>query len=118
MPKLLLTCAFLVVGLTANLQADEPVLLRYKGVKGDKTFYRTVAEQKQTMTVNDTKFDITGTTEDISSRTVEEVDGDQLRFKIKNERLKAKSKMGPIGEFTFDSRSTERDKGSGIGAML
>jgi hypothetical protein len=107
------------VCLACTAQAQEPILLRYKLQKGDKAYFRSTSELKQTQSVMGNKLDNTSTQEDFSSRLVEDVNADGVaQLAIKTERLKAKSNFAQLGEVSFDSTSTERDKGSTLGAAV
>lgn len=108
----------LVAGLFAgNLSAQET--FRYKQEKGQKLIYRTSTEMTQTQTVLNMKIENTMSNESISSRTVEDIAADgTVKFNVKTELFKVKSKFGPLGEFKFDSKSTERERGSVIADAL
>jgi len=41
-----------------------------------------------------------------------------FKLTVKGERLKVKAKFGPLGDYVFDSQSTERDKSSMLGAAV
>lgn len=105
-----------VVGLLALLvpaRADEPVLLKYKLAKGDTLIYKTDQESKQTQTILGNKNETTITQETIMLRTVDNVDSlGTATLKTKADRRKVK--FGK--DFVFDSKSTERDTTSEVGA--
>jgi hypothetical protein len=74
---------------------------------------------KQTQTLmtmklqNDFKQDV------ITSRIIESIDPQGIAtIKLKAERRKVTSELGPLGKYEFDSQSTERDTGSAIGTSL
>ncbi len=102
----------LLVFLT-QARAEEPVLLQYKFAKGDKLIYKTAQETKQTQTILSNKIETATLHESIMLRTVDEVDAQgTATLKTKAERRKV-----TIGkDFVFDSKSTERDTTSEIGA--
>src|SRR5665213_144981 len=101
-------------GLMGSLLADEPVLLRYKFAPGDKLIYKTGQESKQTQTVLNMKMENVATHETIILRNVDTVDSEgTATLKTKAERRKLKT-----GEYLFDSKSTDRDTTSAIGAAL
>jgi hypothetical protein len=107
-----------VVG-AAAAQAAEPVLLQYKLQKGNKTYYRVATGIKQTQAIMGVNLENTISQEEFVSRTVEELDAESAaRLTAKIERLKAKHNFSQLGEVVFDSASTERDKGSLLGAAL
>src|SRR5437879_3734854 len=100
-------------GLAGLVRADEPVLLRYKLVKGDKLVYRTNMEMKQTQSMMGQKTENNMTQEAFISRFVEDVDDQgKAALKTKAERRKFKAEVAGLGKYEFDSTSTERDTGS------
>jgi len=112
-------CAALVASIGLAVHADEGVTLKYKMAKGDTTIYRTNLEMKQTQTIAGMAFDNTMNTETISSYTVDSVDEKgNYHLTIRSERLKVTAKFGMLGDYAFDSRSSERDKSSMIGAAV
>jgi hypothetical protein len=107
----------------ASARADEPVLLKYKVAKGDTRHYRTTQtmKQAQSLTVNGMtiKQDNSMKQEAIVTRVADEVGSDgKVTFLLKAERRKMTAEFGALGKFEFDSKSTDRDTGSAIGAAL
>lgn len=114
--------ALLIValGFTTLARADEPVLLAYKVRKGETTYTRIGSEMKQTQSIMGMKLNNTYTQDAVVSRVVDDVSekGD-VTYKLKAERRKVNSEMSALGgKYEFDSKSTERDTGSAIGAEL
>jgi hypothetical protein len=100
-------------------RSDEPIVLKYKAAKGDKVLYKTGFGLKQSQSIMGMKFDNTVTQETIVSRVVESVDADgQATVKLKAERRKMSSEFGALGKYEFDSKSTERDTSSAVGASV
>ena len=109
----------LVAGWTAQAQAEEPILLKYKAVKGDTLYYKTTQEMKQAQSVMGMNFDNTLKQETVVSRVVDSVDeAGNATFKVKADRRKMTAAFGALGKFEFDSKSTERDTASSIGASV
>ncbi len=110
----------LVVALAASAAvANDGVELKYKFVKGDKMVLRAKSEVKQTQTIMGQTIDNTIESEAISTVTVEDVDEKgNFHLGLKGERLKVKMNVGPLGEYVFDSQSSERDKSSVLGGAL
>ncbi len=107
--------------LAAPLPADdaEGVKLVYKFNKGEKTLFRTGGELKQVQTINNQKIETTMNTTSFGSRLVDTVDETgAARIKVKTERMTIKSSIAGQTDYEFDSKSTERDKSSAIGAAL
>lgn len=116
----------LLAGLTGGLapaDADEPVLLRFRNTKGATLHYRQKQQMKQAqsltvmgMTIKqDNKLDHSV----LLSRTVEEVaDDGSATLVVKAVERKMTADFTSLGKFTFDSTSTERDTGSGLGGPL
>jgi hypothetical protein len=101
-------------GLVASALADEPVFLRYKLAKGDKLIYKTAQESKQSQTVLNMKNETNTTHEAIIVREVDAVDSmGTVTLKTKAERRKVK-----FGDYLFDSKSTDRDTTSAVGAAI
>src|SRR5258708_17382327 len=98
--------------------AAEPVLLRYKFAKGDRLVYRNTHEEKHHQTIVDMKLDSTTKQEVVPSQVVDEIDGDGNAL-LKTKDVRRKTNMdGQQGKFDFDSKSTERDTTSEIGAAI
>jgi hypothetical protein len=74
---------------------------------------------KQTQTINNMKIENSTTQEAVMSRVVDQVDekGTAI-FKTKTEQRKVKADLGAAGKFEFDSKSTDRDTTSAIGASV
>jgi hypothetical protein len=107
----------------APVRADEPVLLKYKVAKGETLHYKNTQtmKQAQSLTVNGMtiKQDNDMKQEAILTRVADEVGSDgKVTFRLKAERRKMTAEFGALGKFEFDSKSTERDTGSQIGAAL
>jgi hypothetical protein len=103
-----------LLGLIGPALADEPVLLRYKLAKGDKLIYKTGQESKQSQTVLNMKIETATTHEAIILREVDSVDSEgTATLKTKAERRKLK-----VGDYLFDSKSTDRDTTSAVGAAV
>ena len=103
-----------VLGLLAPALADEPILLKYKLAKGDKLIYKSSQETKQTQNVLNQKIETTTVHDAIYVRNVDAVDSTgTATLKTKAERRKLK-----VGDYLFDSKSTDRDTASEIGAAV
>jgi hypothetical protein len=112
-------CAAVIASIGLAVHADDGVSLKYKLAKGDKLIYRTKSEMKQSQTIMGMAIENTMTNEGVTSYTVESVDEKgHVHVGVKGERLKVKANFGALGEFSFDSQSSERDKSSVIGAAV
>lgn len=111
---------FVVIGfLYGAAHADDGIILKHKFAQGDKLVYRSKLEMKQSQTIMGAVTENTMTNDAISSYTVESVDGmGNAKLRVKGERLKATAKFGMLGEYAFDSESSQRDKSSMIGLAL
>ena len=117
--RLAVVLGFVVSLLHAGAYADDGTALKYKLAKGDKLIYRTKMEMKQSQTIMGMALENEMTNDAISSYTVEAVDEKgNARLTVKGERLKATAKFKALGDFAFDSQSSERDKSSTIGAAM
>ena len=102
-----------------SAQADQPITLRYKMNRSDKLIYQTTSTTKITQSVNDMKFKTSMKQTEITLRTLEDVDKKgNFRLKSENKRLQIKMKVEPVGEYSFDSTSDERDSGSMLSSGL
>jgi hypothetical protein len=99
--------------------ADDAATLKYKLAKGDRVIYRTKSMMKQNQTIAGMAFENEMDTETIHSYTVDSIDekGNYV-LSVKGERLKMKAKFGALGDYSFDSQSSERDKSSTLGAAI
>ncbi len=112
--RLGLAAVIAFLGLLAPVLADEPILLRYKLGKGDKLIYKTSQETKQTQTIMGAKIETTTGHDSIMLREVDSVDlVGTATLKTKAERRKFK-----VADYQFDSKSTDRDTTSAVGAAL
>jgi hypothetical protein len=99
--------------------ADEPVTLRYKMDKEAPLIYRTATSLKQEQTVGNMQITSEVANTDVSVRTLQKVDENgNLQIQTENKLLQAKFKVDPVGEYEFDSQSTERDTGSLFGGLI
>jgi hypothetical protein len=111
-----LAAAFVLIFCTLinSLLADEPLVLRYKLGKDDKVIFKTTQQSKQVQTFMGQKIETATTQEVYASRIVDQIDDKGVAtVKAKTERRKVK-----INEFEFDSKSTERDTTSAVGAAV
>lgn len=107
---------WLVAGAQA---ADEPVLLKYKLAKGEKQYFKSAQEMTQKQSLMGMTQENTMKQEAIMSRLVDTVASDgKATLKLKAESRKMEANFGPIGKYEFDSKSTERDTSSMVGATL
>jgi len=117
-PKIVCLAACLVcVAFTA--QADDAIKFRYKMDKSYPLIYETKTEVNQTQSVNGMEFknEIKGSGVSVHTLLEEGKDGN---LKVQNEvkRITAYMKIGPLGEYKFDSKSTDNEKGSALGGAL
>jgi hypothetical protein len=99
--------------------ADDSATLKYKFARGDKLIYRTKSSMKQNQTIAGMAHDNEMESDTIQTITVDGIDDKgNFQVSIKGERIKVKAKFGVLGEFAFDSQSSDRDKSSMIGAAL
>lgn len=116
----LASCLVVLTTVIASLvQADEPVKLGYKFASDRPLIYRTKLVTEQVQTVGDQKIETKTEHSDVTVRTFESVDDDgNIRLKSQNKQIQVKVKIGASGDYAFDSKSTEREKGSALGAAL
>lgn len=109
-----------VVGMLAGMvRAEEPVTLRYRMDRNDKLIFRMHMNLTQKQAVAGQDFTTTMISDDVSVRTLLDVDDKgNLHIQSENKRLKVTAKLGPLGEYTFDSTKAERDTGGVLSAAL
>jgi len=106
-----------LVILAAGVAAQEGTLLRYQPSK-EPLIYRKTHTMKQTQNVMDMKI-ITDTKQtEVEVWSVGVTDKKDLEIKAETKTLEVKAKIGPLGEYAFDSRKDDNDKGSALGAAL
>jgi len=110
----------ILVGLATSIAtADDGLQLQYKQQKGERIIYRNKSELKQSQTIMGMTLENTFNTDAVSSATLDGTDEKgNAQVTIKNERLKVKATIGPLGDYSFDSQSSERDMASMIGVYL
>ena len=118
-----LLAAIAVFTLMGQARAEEPILLRYKIGEKDELLYRTATTMDQTVSTTidgkEQKFGTTIKSSDVSIRTLESVDKKgNFRVKTENKRLSVKMKAEPVGDYEFDSKSTEHDSSSLLGGEI
>jgi len=105
--------------LAAVAQAEEPVTFRYKMNEDENLIYETSSSVDQIQTVNgmDIKNEIKN--REISVFTLVEV-GEDGNFNVQseNKRFVTNMKIGPLGDYKFDSKSSDNEKGSALGGAL
>lgn len=100
-------------------RGDDGTTLRYKMTKGEQRVAYSKTETKQTQTVMGMSFESEFNLEAYGTNAVDEVDADgNYHISAKNNRIKVAAKLGPAGDYSFDSQSSERDKASQLGASL
>jgi hypothetical protein len=105
--------------LAAGLGADEPITLRYKAKPGDQLVYRNRNSTDQVQKIGEVKLENKLSQEDQSRRTyAEPTQEGTLQYTVKTERLKVQHKLGPLGDYKFDSEVAERETGSMLGDAL
>jgi hypothetical protein len=109
----------MAAALAGSAAADDGVVFQYKMEKGDRHIYRAKMQMKQSQTFMGQNIETDFNTEAISSTTKDGTDEKgNAQLSIKNERMKVKVSIGPLGDYEFDSQSSERDKASMLGALM
>src|SRR5258708_30149172 len=100
-------------------QADEALLLKYKPAKGDTVHYKEGFGMKQSQSIMGMKLENSVKQESIASQVVEAVGADgKATVKMKTKSRKMSSEFAGAGKYEFDSKSTERDTNSVVGAAV
>jgi Family of unknown function (DUF6263) len=109
----------LAVAAPVRAQAQEPVLLRYKMKPGETRLYQTKAEIKQTQTFNGMPFENLITSTELNAYTLDKVDdAGNFHLQSENRRIQATMNLAMVGEYKFDSKATDNDRSSLVGAAL
>ncbi|MCI0681085.1 MAG: DUF6263 family protein [Gemmataceae bacterium] len=103
--------------LATGVGAQEPTLLRYLPSK-EPLIYRRTSTMKQTQTVMDKKIATEMNQTEIDEWSIAATDKKDLEIKSETKRLQVKVKIAQLGDYTFDSRKDDNDKGSTLGAAL
>lgn len=110
---------FLVAGGQSPARAEEPVLLKYKFAKGDAVHYKKIDETRQSQSLMNMKFETTIRQETVISRTADAIGPEgNATFKLKAVQRKVTAELPMGNKFEFDSKSSERDTSSQLGAEL
>src|SRR5207248_2954615 len=92
----------LLIGLSHFARADDAVMLRYKGARGDTSIYQTVNEVKQSQAYQNIKLEGTLAEERIVKQTIDAAATDgTLSLTSQIERIKATASYTPEEKFTF-----------------
>src|SRR5262249_21798658 len=112
--------AVALVVLAQPVAAQDAVLLRYKMEKGKEYIYRKEALVKQKQTINNKmKIDTDIASKELGVWKLEGADDKgNLEIKTQNKELAVTMKIPTVGEYNFDSKKKDNDKGGMLGAAL
>lgn len=96
--------------------AQDAVALRYQASK-EPLIYRKINKLKQTQMVMDQKIVTEMTQTEVDLWSISESDKN-LEIKGETKLLTVKVKIGPLGDYEFDSRKDDNEKASALGAAL
>ncbi|HUG92571.1 MAG TPA: DUF6263 family protein [Planctomycetaceae bacterium] len=110
--------AFALVA-SASARAGEGVTLQYKQKEGDRQIYETSSSMQQKQVVGDQTLQTAFTMKEIAVRTFKEptADGD-FTIASENKRLSFTANIPQVGEYTYDSRKSERESGTQLADEL
>ena len=108
-----------VVALLARVEAGEGGLkLRYLPKTGE-LIYRTTTKMNQTQNIMNMELKNEMHNSSVSVWTVGDADKEgNIEVRAETKLLEAKMKFGPLGDYTFDSRKNDNERGSAIGGAL
>jgi hypothetical protein len=99
--------------------AQDEFVLKYKFSREEPAIHRSTTEMNQTMQIQGQSFENKVTQTEVNSLTLlEETQEGHQKLKHQNHQLTMKADLGPAGSFNFDSKSTEREKGSLLSNQL
>jgi hypothetical protein len=101
----------------AQAAAQEGTLLRYQPSK-EPLIYRKMHTMKQTQNVMDKKIVTDMKQNETEVWSVSATDKKDLEIKSEIKALDVKISIGPLGDYSFDSRKNDNEKGSTLGAAL
>ncbi len=117
--KTVLLTTFALLMSAVQVSADEPIVLRYQMKEDQPLVYQTKTLVNDSSTVNDQSVESVITSEDISVRSLQKIDEDgHFQIQTENKRMLIKMDIGSLGEYEFDSQSSDRDSASVLGAAL
>lgn len=109
-------CAFACLAGAANAQG---VVFKYKYKPGGKDIYRTKSTANQTQKVGEMKFENVMETTEFYETRLKQFDNDKnFVLERENKRYLIKMKIGPLGEYKYDSTADDNEKGSMLGGEL
>lgn len=118
----ILIAAFLIplVTLASSIaQAQDGQVFRFKAEKGQKFYYSVKASMEQSQKVNN--VDVANKVQTSTLIEWEAMEPDEkgnLAFRSRTLRLQASLTFGPLGEYKYDSKSTDNETGSAVGVAL
>ena len=102
----------------AHAQAGGGVTLQYKPKAGE-LIYRTTTKMNQTQNVLNKELKNEMNNSSVGIWNVGEPDKDgNIEIRSETKVFEAKMKIEPIGEYTFDSRKNDNERGSALGGAL
>jgi hypothetical protein len=108
-----------VMCVTAVVQAEEPVKFRYKMKQDERLIYETASSVDQTQTGNGKEIKNEIKNREFEVHTLVEVREDgNFKVRSENKRIVANMKIGPSGQYKFDSKSSDNEKGSALGDAM
>jgi hypothetical protein len=115
---MLLTASAVMLSQSAAF-AQDGIVFKYKSTAGDVRYYTSSTSMEMEQSVNGQDLETTIASTTTSKREQQESDDDgNLKFRDTNERIQVKMELPAIGEFNYDSKSTENETGSLIGDAL
>jgi hypothetical protein len=114
-----LLAAAVAMLIPSSASAQDAIVFRYKGKTGDVRFYESsnLVELQQSVNGQDLSTKI-GSRVVVKREQQESSETGRLQFRDTTNRLRVDMKLPQIGEFKFDSKSTENETGSLIGDAL
>ncbi len=97
--------------------AQDAVPLRYQSSDAP-LIYRKINKLKQTQMVMDKKIVTEMTQTDVGTWSVSQTDKKELQIKMETKLIQVKLSIGGVGDYTFDSRKDDNEKGSTLGEAL
>jgi hypothetical protein len=99
--------------------AQDGTLLKYKFAKEAPLIFRTTTEMSQTMQIAGQTIENKVTQTEVNALSlIEETKEGHLKLQHRNHELTIKSDLGPAGTYNFDSKATEREKGTLLSNQL
>ena len=120
MCRLTIVASVLTAGrLTAQLHAEEGLKFRFKAKTGDKRYYEISSKMEMSQKIAGMDLDTkTASKQTVERKATEPTKEGTIALRSRTLRLQMTSSFPCVGEYWYDSNSTNNNDGSAIGAAV